>query len=63
MRVVALSGGYSQEEAVDKLAKNHNMIASFSRALLQDLKVNQSDEEFDQVLQDAVAKIYQASIT
>lgn len=63
VRVVALSGGYSQEEAVDKLAKNHNMIASFSRALLQDLKVNQSDEEFDQVLQDAVAKIYQASIT
>jgi fructose-bisphosphate aldolase class I len=63
VRVVALSGGYSQEEAVKKLSKNHNMIASFSRALLQDLTVDQSDEEFDQVLQDAVAKIYQASTT
>lgn len=63
VRVVALSGGYSQKDAVDKLAKNHNMIASFSRALLQDLTVDQSDEEFDQVLQDAIAKIYQASIT
>lgn len=63
VRVVALSGGYSQKEAVNKLAKNHNMIASFSRALLQDLTVDQSDEEFDQLLKEAVAKIYQASIT
>ncbi|MFW5873733.1 MAG: fructose bisphosphate aldolase [Bacillota bacterium] len=63
LRVVALSGGYSQEEAVNKLAKNHNMIASFSRALLQDLHVDQKDEEFDSVLKAAIEKIYQASIT
>lgn len=63
LRVVALSGGYSQEDAVNKLAKNHNMIASFSRALLQDLHVDQKDEEFDSVLKAAIEKIYQASIT
>lgn len=63
VRVVALSGGYSQEEAVNKLAKNNEMIASFSRALLQDLHVKQSDEEFDKVLNDAKLKIYEASIT
>ncbi|MGM0499073.1 MAG: fructose bisphosphate aldolase [Bacillota bacterium] len=63
VRVVALSGGYSQEAAVNKLAENHNMIASFSRALLQDLRVDQSDEEFDKTLKDAVVKIYKASIT
>ncbi|ADQ13790.1 fructose-bisphosphate aldolase class-I [Halanaerobium hydrogeniformans] len=63
LRVVALSGGYSQQEAVDKLSENHGLIASFSRALLQDLQVEQSDEEFDEVLKDAVDKIYQASIT
>lgn len=63
LRVVALSGGYSQKDAVDKLAKNHNMIASFSRALLQDLHVDQDDEEFNSVLKAATEKIYQASIT
>jgi fructose-bisphosphate aldolase class I len=63
VRVVALSGGYSQEDAVNKLAENHDMIASFSRALLQDLQVDQSDEEFDKVLKDAIVKIYEASIT
>lgn len=63
VRVVALSGGYSQKDAVDKLAENHNMIASFSRALLQDLHVDQSDKEFDKVLKDAIVKIYEASIT
>jgi len=63
VRVAALSGGYSQKEAVDKLAENHGMIASFSRALLQDLNVDQTDEEFDQVLKDAIVKIYNASIT
>jgi fructose-bisphosphate aldolase class I len=63
VRVVALSGGYSQKEAVNKLAKNHKMIASFSRALLQDLRVDQSEEEFDQVLKETVSKIYQASIS
>ncbi len=63
LRVVALSGGYSQKDAVDKLAKNHDMIASFSRALLQDLHVDQDDEEFNSVLKAATEKIYQASIT
>ncbi len=63
VRVVALSGGYSQEDAINKLSENHNMIASFSRALLQDLYVDQSKEEFDKVLKAAVIKIYKASIT
>ena len=63
VRVVALSGGYSQEDAVNKLSKNHNMIASFSRALLQNLRVDQSEEEFNRELKDAVVKIYQASTT
>lgn len=63
VRVVALSGGYSQTDAVTKLAKNKNMIASFSRALLQDLQVDQSEQEFNNNLKKAVEKIYQASIT
>lgn len=63
VRVVALSGGYSQKEAVNKLRENNGMIASFSRALLQDIHVDQTDEEFDQVLNDAVVKIFEASIT
>ncbi|MDZ7671697.1 MAG: fructose bisphosphate aldolase [Halanaerobiales bacterium] len=63
VRLVALSGGYSQKDAVEKLSENNNMIASFSRALLQDLRVDQSDEEFDKELKDAVVKIYKASIT
>lgn len=63
VRLVALSGGYSQEVAVNKLSENHNMIASFSRALLQNLRVDQSDEEFNKELKDAVVKIYNASIT
>ena len=50
-------------EAVEKLAKNHRMIASFSRALLQDLRVDQSQEEFDQILNDVIVKIYDASIS
>lgn len=63
LRVAALSGGYSQKEAVAKLEKNKGMIASFSRALLQELHVDQSDEEFDKVLKEAVNKIYKASIS
>ncbi|RCW41859.1 MULTISPECIES: fructose bisphosphate aldolase [unclassified Halanaerobium] len=63
LRVVALSGGYSQKEAVEKLAENHGLIASFSRALLQKLHVDQTEEEFNAELEDAVEKIYQASIT
>jgi len=63
LRVAALSGGYSQKVAVEKLSANKGMIASFSRALLQDLHVEQSDDEFDEVLKKAIAKIYEASIT
>lgn len=60
-RVVALSGGFSQDEACAELSKNHGMIASFSRALLQDLRHDQSDAEFDRVLGAAIDKIYAAS--
>ena len=63
VRIVALSGGYDIEEAVELLAKNNRMIASFSRALLQDLNAKQTQEEFDQKLNDAIVKIYNASIT
>jgi fructose-bisphosphate aldolase class I len=62
-RVVALSGGYSREEACEKLAKNHGMIASFSRALTEGLTAQQSDQEFNTMLKGAVGKIYQASIS
>ncbi|MEW9675746.1 fructose bisphosphate aldolase [Lentibacillus sp. L22] len=62
VRVVALSGGYSRDEANEKLKANDNMIASFSRALSQDLNVNQTDEEFNQALKEAVQSIYEASI-
>ena len=63
VRIVALSGGYDIEEAVELLSKNNKMIASFSRALLQDLNVHQTQEEFDQKLNDVIVKIYNASIT
>lgn len=62
IRVVALSGGYSTEEANGKLKTNENMIASFSRALTQELSVDQSDEEFDAALKEAVDSIYDASV-
>ena len=62
-RVVALSGGYSREEACEKLAKNHGMIASFSRALTEGLTAQQSDQDFNTMLKGAVGKIYQASIS
>ena len=63
VRIVALSGGYDIEEAVKLLSENNKMIASFSRALLQDLNAHQSQEEFDQKLNDVIVKIYEASIT
>ncbi|MGY4691687.1 fructose bisphosphate aldolase [Salibacterium sp. K-3] len=63
VRVVALSGGYEIEEANRKLAENNGLIASFSRALTQDLNVNQSEEEFNNQLGNAVNSIYDASIT
>ena len=60
-RVVALSGGYSTDDACEHLAKNHGMIASFSRALLSDLRVQMSDAEFDAALASAIDDIYAAS--
>lgn len=63
VRIVALSGGYDIEEAVTLLAQNNKMIASFSRALLQNLNVHQTQEEFDKKLNDVIVKIYNASIT
>ncbi len=62
LRLVALSGGYSQEEACALLARNHGVIASFSRALTEGLSVDQTDEEFDAVLDRSIANIYAASI-
>lgn len=61
LRVVALSGGYSTDEACERLAKNPGMIASFSRGLLQDLRKDQSDAEFDAVLAEAIDQIAAAS--
>ena len=63
LRVVALSGGYSREEANDRLARNHGVVASFSRALTEGLSAQQSDENFDAALNDSIASIFQASIT
>jgi fructose-bisphosphate aldolase class I len=60
-RIVALSGGFSCEDACAELAKNHGMIASFSRALLQDLRHQMDDAEFDGTLGAAIDKIYRAS--
>jgi len=61
MRVVALSGGYSRDEADALLAKNTGLIASFSRALTEGLSVEQSDAEFDATLDQAIQSIYEAS--
>ena len=63
LRVVALSGGFSRGEACRELARNPGMIASFSRALLSDLRQDQSDEEFNRTLGTAIDEIYDASTT
>lgn len=63
VRIVALSGGYTQAEANEKLAHNHGLIASFSRALSQGLIAAQTDEEFNALLSKSVQDIYEASIT
>jgi fructose-bisphosphate aldolase class I len=63
LRVVALSGGYSREEADRRLAANHGLIASFSRALAEGLTVDLSDAEFDRRLDTSIAEIHAASIT
>jgi fructose-bisphosphate aldolase class I len=61
LRVVALSGGYSRAEACERLAENHGMIASFSRALTEELKHAMSDEDFNTALAAAIDEIYEAS--
>jgi len=63
LRVVALSGGYWREKANRRLARQHGMIASFSRALTEGLKVYQTDEEFDAMLDESIESICQASKT
>jgi fructose-bisphosphate aldolase, class I len=63
LRVVALSGGYSRDDANERLARNPGVIASFSRALTEGLSATQSDEEFDERLDAAVEAIHRASVT
>ena len=63
LRVVALSGGYSREEACARLARNNGMIASFSRAFTEGLTAQQSDEEFNATLDKSIAEIFAASNT
>ena len=63
IKVVALSGGYSRDDANAKLAENQGMIASFSRALTEGVSAQQSDEEFEATLDAAIEGIYQASLT
>ena len=63
VRVVALSGGYARDEANDLLRKNHGVVASFSRALVEGLTAQQTDAEFNAVLATSIQNIYDASIT
>ncbi|WP_319430947.1 fructose bisphosphate aldolase [Mycobacterium sp. RTGN5] len=63
MRVLALSGGYSRTDACERLARNHGVIASFSRALTEGLTAQQSDDEFDKTLDEAITEIASASRT
>lgn len=63
LRVVALSGGYSREQANARLARQHGVVASFSRALTEGLSVGQSDAEFEATLDAAIDGIYRASLT
>ena len=62
LKVVALSGGYSRDEANERLARNPDVIASFSRALTEGLRADQTDDEFNAALDEAIGSIYQASI-
>jgi len=63
LKVVALSGGYSREEGDDRLRRNHGVVASFSRALIEGLSAQQSDAEFEAMLDSSIQSIYEASIT
>ena len=62
-RVFALSGGYSREEGNNRLRRNHGIVASFSRALVEGLSAQQSDEQFNALLDSAIQSIYEASVT
>jgi len=63
VRVVALSGGYSRDDANTRLRRNHGVVASFSRALVEGLSAQQSDAEFNALLDRSIQSIYEASIT
>ena len=63
VRVVALSGGYSREEANERLSRSPGLIASFSRALSEGLSAKQTEGEFDRMLAQSIKEIYEASIT
>ncbi len=63
VRVVALSGGYDRTDANSRLAKNHDVIASFSRVLAEGLNVNQTPEEFNTILEATIESVYEASLT
>ena len=63
LRVVALSGGYTREDANAKLSRNNGMIASFSRALTEGLSAKQTEAEFNTMIGNSIAEIYSASIS
>ena len=63
LRVIALSGGYSRQEANDRLRRNHGIVASFSRALAEGLTAQQSDAEFNALLDKSIQSIFEASST
>ena len=63
VRVVALSGGYTREEANKRLRRNHSIVASFSRALVEGLSAQQSDAEFNTMLDGSIQSIFEASNT
>ena len=63
VRVVALSGGYSREEGNQRLRRNHGVVASFSRALVEGLSVQQSDAEYNALLDASITSIFEASNT
>jgi fructose-bisphosphate aldolase class I len=63
LKVVALSGGYSRDEANARLARNNGMVASFSRALAEGLTAQQSDQEFSAMLDASIQSIFDASNT
>ena len=63
VRVVALSGGYTREEGNDRLRRNHGVVASFSRALVEGLSAQQSDAEFNALLDASIRSIFEASNT